>query len=138
VVVGVALYLVQRYSRLGAVIRAGVDDREMVSALGVNINRVFTGMFVAGSCLAGLAGAAAAGILTMRPGADTDILLFALVVVIVGGLGSIEGAAIGSVVIGMVDSFAKLWIPELSYFAVFAPMALILILRPQGLVGRAA
>jgi branched-chain amino acid transport system permease protein len=138
VVVGVALYLVQRYSRLGAVIRAGVDDREMVSALGVNINRVFTGMFVVGSCLAGLAGAAAAGILTMRPGADTDILLFALVVVIVGGLGSIEGAAIGSVVIGMVDSFAKLWIPELSYFAVFAPMALILILRPQGLVGRAA
>ncbi len=91
-----------------------------------------------GAALAGLAGVAAAGILTMRPGADTEILLFALVVVIIGGLGSIEGAALGSVLIGLIDAFSRLWLPELSYFAVFAPMALILVLRPQGLLGKAA
>ena len=83
------------------------------------------------------AGVAAAGILTMRPGADTDILLFALVVVIIGGLGSIEGAALASVFIGLVDTFSRLWLPEFSYFAVFAPMALVLVVRPQGLMGRA-
>ncbi|HSE54171.1 MAG TPA: branched-chain amino acid ABC transporter permease [Nocardioidaceae bacterium] len=138
VAVGVALYLMQRYSRVGAVIRAGVDDRETVELLGINIGRVFTWLFVFGAGLAGLAGVAASGVLTMRPGADTDILLFALVVVIVGGLGSIEGAAVGSIVIGLIDSFSRLWIPEFSYFAVFAPMALILVLRPRGLLGRAA
>jgi branched-chain amino acid transport system permease protein len=137
VVLAVALKLVQTRTRVGTVIRAGVDDREMVSSLGINIGRVFTILFVFGSALAGFAGVAAAGILTMRPGADTDILLFALVVVIIGGLGSIEGAALASVFIGLVDTFSRLWLPEFSYFAVFAPMALVLMLRPQGLLGRA-
>ncbi|HET8591820.1 MAG TPA: branched-chain amino acid ABC transporter permease [Nakamurella sp.] len=137
VLVGVGLYLMQRHSRIGAIIRAGVDDRETVGLLGINIGRVFMWLFVFGACLAALAGVAGAGILTMRPGADTDILLYALVVVIVGGLGSIQGAAVGSVVIGLIDSFSRVWIPEFSYFAVFAPMALILMLRPRGLLGRA-
>lgn len=137
VVVAVGLKLVQSRTRIGTVIRAGVDDREMVTSLGINISRIFTLLFVFGSALAGLAGVAAAGILTMRPGADTDILLFALVVVIIGGLGSIEGAALGSIFIGLVDAFSRLWLPEFSYFAVFAPMALVLVLRPQGLLGRA-
>ena len=137
VVVAVGLKLVQARTRIGTVIRAGVDDREMVTSLGINIGRVFTILFVFGSALAGFAGVAAAGILTMRPGADTDILLFALVVVIIGGLGSIEGAALASVVIGLVDTFSRLWLPEFSYFAVFAPMALVLVVRPQGLMGRA-
>jgi branched-chain amino acid transport system permease protein len=134
--VGVVLYLVQHRTRFGALIRAGVDDREIAEAMGINVPRVFTAMFVFGSALAGLAGVAAAGLLTMRPGADTDILLFALVVVVVGGLGSLEGAAIGSLFIGLVDAFSKAWIPELSYFAVFAPMAIVLVLRPAGLFGR--
>jgi branched-chain amino acid transport system permease protein len=137
VVLAVALKLVQTRTKVGTVIRAGVDDREMVSSLGINIGRVFTILFVFGSALAGFAGVAAAGILTMRPGADTDILLFALVVVIIGGLGSIEGAALASVFIGLIDTFSRLWLPEFSYFAVFAPMALVLMLRPQGLLGRA-
>lgn len=137
VVVAVGLKLVQARTRIGTVIRAGVDDREMVTSLGINIGRVFTILFVFGSALAGFAGVAAAGILTMRPGADTDILLFALVVVIIGGLGSIEGAALASVFIGLVDTFSRLWLPEFSYFAVFAPMALVLVVRPQGLMGRA-
>jgi branched-chain amino acid transport system permease protein len=136
VLVGVGLYLVQHHSRLGALIRAGVDDRETASAMGIDIDRLFAIMFVVGAGLAGLAGVAAAGALTIRPGADTDILLFALVVVIVGGLGSVPGAAIGSILIGVLDAFAKVWIPELSYFAVFLPMAIVLVLRPRGLLGR--
>jgi branched-chain amino acid transport system permease protein len=136
VAVGVALYLVQHRTRIGAIIRAGVDDRETAAAMGINIDRVFAVMFVAGAALAGLAGVAAAGSLSIRPGADVEILLFALVVVIVGGLGSVAGAALGSVLIGLIDAFSKMWFPELSYFAVFLPMALILILRPQGLLGR--
>lgn len=138
IVIGVGLYLMQRYSRVGAIIRAGVDDRETVGLIGINISRVFMWLFVFGACLAALSGVAAAGILTMTPGADTDILLYALVVVIVGGLGSIEGAAVGSVVIGLIDSFSRVWIPEFSYFAVFAPMAIILMVRPRGLLGRRA
>lgn len=134
-VVGAGLYFVQRRTRVGAIMRAGVNDREMTGMMGINVDRVFAAMFIFGSALAGLAGVAAAGQLTMRPGADTDILLFALVVVIVGGLGSVEGAAVGSILIGVIDSFAKVWIPELSYFAVFAPMAIVLVLRPQGLFG---
>ncbi len=80
----------------------------------------------------------AAGLLTMRPGADTDILLYALVVVIVGGLGSVPGAAVGSVIIGLADAYSKTWFPELATFAVFAPMAIILVVRPRGLLGRAS
>lgn len=133
--IGLALYLVQQRTRAGAIMRAGVDDREMTGMMGINVDRVFAAMFVFGGALAGLAGVAAAGQLTMRPGADTDILLFALVVVIVGGLGSVKGAAVGSVLIGVIDSFARVWIPELAYFAIFAPMALVLVLRPRGLFG---
>jgi branched-chain amino acid transport system permease protein len=134
--VGAALYLVQHRTRLGALIRAGVDDREIAEAMGINVPRVFTAMFVFGGALAGLAGVVAAGLLTLRPGADTDILLFALVVVVIGGLGSLQGAAVGSALIGLVDAFSKVWVPELSYFAVFAPMAIILMFRPAGLFSR--
>ncbi len=135
VLVGLGLYLVQHKTRIGAIMWAGVDDREMTGMMGIDVDKVFAGMFIFGSALAGLAGVAAAGQLTMRPGADTDILLFALVVVIVGGLGSVSGAAVGSALIGLIDAFAKVWIPELSYFAIFAPMAIILVLRPRGLFG---
>jgi branched-chain amino acid transport system permease protein len=134
--VGVLLYLVQHRTRLGALIRAGVDDREIAEAMGIDVPRVFTATFVFGGALAGLAGVVAAGLLTLRPGADTDILLFALVVVVIGGLGSLQGAAVGSALIGLVDAFSKVWVPELSYFAVFAPMAIILMVRPAGLFTR--
>lgn len=135
--VGLGLYLLHARTRVGAIVRAGVDDRETAAVLGINIDRVFTGMFVVGSVLAGVAGAIGGALLTLLPGADTEILLFALVVVIIGGLGSIRGAAVGSVLVGLVDAFSKAWFPDFAYFTVFAPMALVLVLRPTGLFGSA-
>jgi branched-chain amino acid transport system permease protein len=133
--VGLGLWLLHSRTRVGAIIRAGVDDRETAAVLGINIDRVFTGMFAVGGVLAGIAGAIGGAMLTLLPGADTEILLFALVVVIIGGLGSIRGAAVASVLVGLVDAFGKAWLPDLSYFTVFAPMALVLVLRPTGLFG---
>jgi len=138
VVIGVGLVLLQHRTRVGAVVRAGVDDREIVQAMGVNINRVFTGLFLLGAALAAVGGTIGAGVMSIRPGTQDEVLLYALVVVIIGGLGSIPGAAVGSVVIGLIDAFAKAWIPDLAYFTVFAPMALVLVLRPTGLFGRPA
>jgi len=136
IIIGAALFLAQKYSRIGAVVRAGVDDRETAAALGINIDRVFTWVFVVGAALAGVAGVIGAGLLSLSPGSGTEILLYAMVVVIVGGLGSVAGAAVGAVLIGLIDAFTKVLFPELAYFTIFAPMALVLVLRPQGLFGR--
>lgn len=136
IIVGGILFYIDRRTKLGAMVRAGVDDRETVAALGINIKAVFTGAFMFGAFLAGMAGVIGAGFLALLPGQDFEILLFALVVVIIGGLGSLEGAALGAVVVGLIDSFAKALVPELSFFTLFAPMAIILVLRPSGLLGR--
>jgi branched-chain amino acid transport system permease protein len=136
VLIGVALTVVQNGTRVGAIVRAGVDDREMISAMGVNIGWVFTGMFMVGAALAAIGGTIGAGVISIRPGIQDEVLLYALVVIIIGGLGSVPGAAIGSVAIGLIDAFAKAWIPEFAYFTIFAPMALVLVLRPTGLFGR--
>lgn len=138
VLVGLGLWLLETRTRVGAVVRAGVDDREMVAALGININLVFTGMFVFGAFLAGLSGVIGGAFLGLTPGAEIEILLFALVVVILGGLGSLPGAALGAVIVGLIDSFGRALVPELSFFTLFAPMALVLIFRPRGLLGRRA
>jgi branched-chain amino acid transport system permease protein len=97
---------------------------------------VFTGVFVVGSALAGLAGVIGGALLTLLPGAEVEILLLGLVVVIIGGLGSLSGAAVGSVLVGVLDAFGRSLLPDLSYFTLFAPMALVLVLRPRGLLGR--
>lgn len=136
-VIGIALVLVQSKTRIGAVVRAGVDDREIITAMGVNIKWVFTGMFVVGAGLAAIAGTIGAGMQSILPGVQNEVLLYALVVIIIGGLGSIPGAAVGSILIGLIDAFAKAWIPELAYFTIFLPMALVLVFRPTGLFGRA-
>lgn len=136
IVVAAILFYIERRTRLGAIVRAGVDDRETVAALGINIKAVFTGVFMVGAFLAGFAGVIGGGFLTLLPGQDFEILLFGLVVVILGGLGSLPGAVLGAVMVGLIDSFAKAVVPELSYFTLFAPMALILVLRPQGLLGK--
>lgn len=136
VVVGLALWFLQQRTRIGAVIRAGVDDRETIAALGVNIDRVFTGVFIFGALLAGVAGVIGGAFLGLVPGADTEVLLLGLVVVIIGGLGSLPGAAIGSVIVGLADAFGRSELPQLASFILFAPMAVVLILRPQGLLGR--
>lgn len=136
VVVGVGLYFLQQKTRVGAILRAGVDDRETVAALGINIKRVFTGVFILGALLAGVAGVIGGAFLSLLPGADTDILLLSLVVVIIGGLGSLPGAALGSLIVGLIDVFGTSEVPQLASFIIFAPMALVLIIRPAGLLGR--
>ena len=138
IVIGIALFVLQKHTKIGAVVRAGVDNREMTAAMGINIDRVFTTVFVFGAALAGIAGAIGSGLLSITPDSGTEMLLFAMVVVIIGGLGSIKGAAVGAVLIGLIDAYAKAWLPEFSYFTIFAPMALVLVLRPNGLFGRAA
>jgi branched-chain amino acid transport system permease protein len=138
VLIGLALAFVQGRTRVGAVVRAGVDDREIIQAMGVNIKWVFTGMFVVGAALAAIGGTIGSGMQSILPGVQNEVLLYALVVIIIGGLGSIPGAAVGSILIGLIDAFAKAWIPELAYFTIFLPMALVLVLRPTGLFGKAA
>jgi branched-chain amino acid transport system permease protein len=137
VAIAIALLLAFLLSRtrVGAMIRAGVDDREMASALGIDVNRLFTVVFILGAALAGLAGVLGASLLTLYPGADSEILTFALVVVILGGLGSLKGALAGSLVVGLLDTYSKAYFPEFAYFSLFAPMVVILLWRPQGLFG---
>jgi branched-chain amino acid transport system permease protein len=137
ILVAVGLWFLLERSRIGAVIRAGVDDREMAAALGVNIKAVFTAVFVLGALLAGLAGVVGGAYLSLFPGADVEILTYSLVVVVIGGLGSLRGAIVGSMLVGLVYDFGQSLVPDLAYFVLFAPMALILLLRPQGLFGRA-
>lgn len=135
-VVGALLFWMEKRTKWGAIVRAGVDDRETIAALGVNIKAVFTGAFMFGSFLAGFAGVIGGAFLTLLPGQDFEILLFALAVVIIGGLGSLKGAALGVVIVGLIDAFGKALVPELSFFTLFAPMAIILVVRPRGLLGR--
>jgi branched-chain amino acid transport system permease protein len=136
VVVGLGLYFLQQRTRIGAILRAGVDDRETIAALGINIQRVFTGVFILGALLAGAAGVIGGAFLSLAPGADIDILLLSLVVVIIGGLGSLPGAALGSLIVGLINVFGTSELPQLASFILFAPMALVLIIRPAGLLGR--
>jgi branched-chain amino acid transport system permease protein len=137
IAVALGLWLLLERTRIGAVVRAGVDDREMAAALGINVKAVFTAVFALGSLLAGLAGVVGGAYLSLYPGADTEILTYALVVVVVGGLGSLRGAALAALLVGLVYVFGQSLVPNLAYFVVFAPMALVLIVRPQGLFGRA-
>lgn len=136
VLVAALLWYLQTRTRLGAILRAGVDDLEMIAALGIDIKKVFTVVFVLGAALAAVTGVLGGAFLSLYPGADSEILLFGLVVVIIGGLGSLEGAIAGSLLVGLLDTFGKALFPELSYFTIFGPMAIMLALRPQGLFGR--
>jgi branched-chain amino acid transport system permease protein len=140
--VAVVLFVALRFTlvgtRLGAVIRAGVDDAEMLEGLGTNINRLGTGVFVASAALMGMTGVLGGAFLGVRPGGDIEILVLAVVVVIIGGLGSLDGAAIGSVLIGLLVAFGSVLAPEFLYFIIFAPVILLLFFRPRGLMGVAA
>jgi branched-chain amino acid transport system permease protein len=136
-VTAVALWLVYKKTYIGAAIRAGVDDREMVGATGIHIDRLFILISGLASFLAGVSGVLGGAFLTVYPGAEWEILVFALVVVIVGGLGSLEGAMIGALVVGLLDAYGRWLAPELSYFVLFGPMAVLLLFRPRGLFGTA-
>ncbi len=137
VLIGLGLWLLLAKTKLGALIRAGVDDRETTAALGINIYLLFTLVFMLGAFLAGISGVIGATFLTIQPGADFQVLTLALVVIIIGGMGSLPGAAIGALVTGLILSFGRAYVPEISFFLTFAPMAIILAIRPQGLFGRA-
>lgn len=134
--IAAGLWLFLEKTRVGAMVRAGVDDAEMARAVGVNVPLVFTAVFALGVALASLAGVLGGPIIGAAPGLDVEILLLALVVVVIGGMGSVKGAFAGSLLVGLLDNFGKALFPELAFFTIFAPMALVLALRPKGLFGR--
>jgi branched-chain amino acid transport system permease protein len=134
--IGAVLWLALDRTRAGAMIRAAVDDAEMAQGVGIRVPTVSLGVFTLGAFLAALGGVIGGGFLGVYPGLDFEILPYAFVVVIVGGLGSLPGAMVGSLLVGLLDNFGKALFPELAYFTLFAPMALILALRPTGLFGR--
>jgi branched-chain amino acid transport system permease protein len=129
------LWLMLERTRLGAMIRAGVDDPDMARVVGIRVSRLFTIVFALGAGLAAFAGMIGGPILSVYPGLDQDMLPLALVVVILGGTGSLLGSFVGSIVIGFIYNFGQALLPELAYFVLFLPMVLVLVLRPQGLFG---
>ncbi len=135
-VVALALWLLLDRTRLGAMIRAGVDDPDMARVVGIRVSRLFTIVFSLGAGLAAFAGVIGGPILTVYPGLDQYMLPLALVVVILGGSGSLLGSMVGSLIIGVLYNFGQALLPELAYFVLFLPMVLVLLLRPQGLFGR--
>jgi len=135
VVFAIALWLMLERTRLGAMIRAGVDDPQMARVVGIRVSRLFTIVFALGAGLAAFAGMIGGPILSVYPGLDQDMLPLALVVVILGGTGSLLGSFVGSIIIGFIYNFGQALLPELAYFVLFLPMVLVLLLRPQGLFG---
>jgi branched-chain amino acid transport system permease protein len=138
ILVGLGLWLLITRTRMGMIIRAGVDDREMVSATGINVRLVFAFIFFLGSALAGLGGAVGGTTFSLSPGTDIEYLLYSLIVVIVGGMGSITGVALGAILVGLVSQFALGYIPVWASILVFGLMIAVLAVRPQGILGRAA
>src|SRR5579883_2839436 len=131
--IAAALWLMLDRTRLGAMIRAGVDDPAIARVMGIPVSRLFTAVFCLGAGFAGMLGAP---ILSVYPGLDGEMLPLALIVVILGGSGSLPGALVGSFVIGVLYNFGPALFPELAYVVLFLPMLLVLVLRPQGLFGR--
>ncbi|HVZ00553.1 MAG TPA: branched-chain amino acid ABC transporter permease [Dongiaceae bacterium] len=138
VVIGIGLWLLLNKTRIGMMIRAGVDDRGMLSASGVNVQRVFAITFALGAGLAGFAGVVGGTALSIAPGEDTRYLLASLVVVIVGGMGSVTGAAIGATLIGLAEQLGLVYSPTYGVVYTFLIMVAVLAFRPQGIMGRAA
>jgi branched-chain amino acid transport system permease protein len=136
VAIGVTIWLTMEKTRMGAMVRAAVDDSEMARGVGVDTSRVSMFIFALGAFLAALGGVIGGAFLGVYPGLDFEILPIAFAVVIIGGMGSLGGAAIGSLIVGLADNFGKALFPEISYFTLYAPMVLILALKPTGLFGR--
>lgn len=136
VLIAVFLWLILYKTKLGMAVRAGVDDRKIVSALGINIGVIYTSIFILSAFLAGLAGVLGGSYLQLSPGSDFTILMYSLVVIILGGMGSLAGTVVSALMIGQIMSFGLAFAPQYSYFLVFLPMAIILAIRPRGLFGR--
>lgn len=136
VVVAVALWIMVDWTRLGAMIRAGVDDPPIARVVGIKVSQLFTLIFSLGAALAAFAGVMGAPYLSVYPGLDFEMLPLALIVVILGGTGSLLGALVGSFIIGFLYNFGQAMFPDLAYVILFLPMLLVLVLRPQGLFGK--
>ncbi len=142
IAIGIGLFLGIHRTRVGMIVRAGVDDRAMVSALGINIQLVFAGAFFVGSFLAGFGGVLGGTMISLDKGNDTAFLLNSLIVVIIGGMGSLGGAAIGALALGLVDAFSDIYLPaqwsNYSILLTFVLLIAVLAVRPLGLFGRPA
>ncbi|MDR3525253.1 MAG: branched-chain amino acid ABC transporter permease [Acetobacteraceae bacterium] len=135
-IVALGLWLLLERTRLGAMIRAGVDDRLMARSVGIRVSRLFSAVFFLGAFLAGLGGVIGGPILSAYPGLDTDMLPLALVVVILGGVGSLPGALVGSFLVGIIYNFGTALFPDFAYVILFLPMVVMLVVKPSGLFGR--
>ena len=133
--IALLLWIFLERSRLGAMVRAGVDDSAMAAGLGANIPALFSAIFGAGVALAALGGVAAGPILGLYPGMDAEILILAFIVIVIGGMGSLRGAFVGSLLIGIADTFGKAYLPSMALFLIYLVMAIVLLVRPQGLFG---
>ncbi|VTU16179.1 branched-chain amino acid ABC transporter permease [Variovorax sp. PBL-E5] len=136
IVLAIGLYLVVNRTRLGMMIRAGASNRDMVRGLGIDIRRLYRIVFAAGVALAALAGMIAAPMSSVYPGMGSSVLIICFVVVVIGGIGSITGALVASLLVGFVDTFGKVFFAELSGIGVYVLMAIVLVWRPEGLMGR--
>jgi branched-chain amino acid transport system permease protein len=137
-VAAIGLWLLVDRTRLGAMIRAGVDNPAIARAMGIRVSALSTFVFCLGSALVGMGGVLGAPVISIYPGLEFDMLPLAFIVVILGGIGSLAGAFVGSIVIGFIYTFGQAWVADLAYVILFLPMALVLIVRPQGLFGRPA
>lgn len=136
VLVGALLWYLQARTRVGAMVRAVADDVETARSLGINVSLLSSGAFTTGTALAALGGIVGGPIVGVHVGTELEVLLLSFVVVIIGGLGSLPGAFVGAIIVGLVDTLGKALVPDFALFTLFAPMALILAVRPTGLFGR--
>lgn len=135
--VAAGLWLVTQRTRAGAIVRAGMDDRDITRALGVNYGLVCSAVFVLGSFVGGFAGFVGSPVMATNPGMGFELLLLSLIVIVVGGVGSVTGTLLGSLLIGCIDSFGRAYFPNLAYFTIYLAMIVVLLVKPTGLFGRA-
>jgi branched-chain amino acid transport system permease protein len=138
ILTAIGLYLLMERTRIGAMIRAGVDDMDMARAVGIPVSRLFTTVFCLGSILAGAGGIIGGPMLSAYPGLDADMLPLALIIVMLGGVGSLVGAFVGSFIIGFIYTFGVALLPDLAYVILFLPMIFVIAFRPRGLFGKFA
>lgn len=136
VVIFLILWYMQDKTRVGAIVRAGMDDKEMIQGLGINLELVSSVVFFVAAFLAGLAGVVGAQLLSTYPGLGESVLLLTLAVIIVGGIGSIQGSLVGGLLIGLIDNFGKALFPQFAMFTIYLAMIIVLLLKPTGLLGR--
>ena len=134
--VAFGLWWLQDKTRIGAMVRAGMDDRDMTKGLGINLEFIAAALFFVGAFLAGFAGVIGAQLIGANVGLGLDILLLALIVVVIGGMGSIQGSLIGAMMIGLVDAFGKILFPDFAMFMLYFLMVIVLVIKPTGLMGR--